>query len=288
MSNRESWIVLNGALYDRFPSNFALHNRAFRLGDGFFETIRIHSGKIHNWKGHFSRLTACCQKLKITIPGVYSSAFLEECIKSLLRKNGITNGGRVRLTCYRDGDGTYRPTSNRLGFLIEAHPLPYNDFKVNDTGLSVGVYRELTKAYSDTSRFKMLGNQVYIQASIWAQEQNFHDALIVNPKQHIIEATSSNLFLIKDKNLFTPSLDDGCIGGIMRMSVINAALNSGMSVFESQLVESDLLDADEIFITNSISGIQWVGGFKSKRYYHKISDKLIEKLNEKEPALSSD
>ncbi|MCA1763493.1 MAG: aminotransferase class IV [Flavobacteriales bacterium] len=288
MSNRESWIILNGALYDRFPSNFALNNRAFRLGDGFFETIRIHSGKVHNWSGHYARLMACCSRLKITVPDVFSSDFLEECIKSLLRKNGISEGGRVRMTCYREGTGTYRPTSNRLGFLIEAHPLPYNRFKINDSGVSVGVYRGMTKEFSDTSRFKMLGNQVYIQASIWAQENNFHDALIVNPRGHIIEATSSNLFLIKDKNLYTPSLEDGCVGGVMRMSLINAALAGGMNVFESELNEANLLEADEIFITNSISGIQWVGAFKNKRYYHKLSDKLIEKLNETEPAFSSD
>ena len=81
--------------------------------------------------------------------------------------------------------------------------------------------------------------------------------------------------------LYTPHLEDGCVGGTMRMQVINSALENEIKVYETSLTPQNLLAADEIFLTNAIKGIQWVGSYRTKRYFHKISDVLIERLNQK-------
>jgi len=72
------------------------------------------------------------------------------------------------------------------------------------------------------------------------------------------------------------------------MTVINTALENKMTVYESSISQQHLLVADEIFLTNAIQGIKWIGSFKNKRYFHDVSKKLLQKINEKETNLKLD
>ena len=106
------------------------------------------------------------------------------------------------------------------------------------------------------------------------------DSLIVNATGKIIEATSSNIFIVSNGVLYTPPLEDGCVGGIMRMMVINTALSNNITVYENSLTPQNLLNADEVFLTNTISGIKWVRGFQQKRYYNETAKSIIGLINE--------
>lgn len=278
-SKSNNWIVFNGSLYQELPHNFYIDNRAFRLGDGFFETIRIIHGRVFMWNAHYARIVACCKAMQIEIPPVFTSDFLLSTMYKLIEKNAITGGGKMRITFFREGSGTYRPQSNRLGFVMEAETYHPSEFMVKDQGLNIEVYTQMKKYPSPLSLFKIMGNHIYIQASVWAAAHNYHDALILNHENHIIEATASNIFVVKNNALYTPPLNSGCVGGVMRMSIINAALRLGVKIYESDLDVNDITYADEVFLTNAIAGISWVGSFRNKRYYHKLSDRLVEKLN---------
>lgn len=286
MSKLIQYYLLNGTVYEELPKKFAAENRAFRLGDGFFETIRIRNGDIPYWDAHYARIKASARALSLEIPDLYSSELMQKSLKNLILKNQIENGGILRILFFREGQGTYMPTSNRIGFLAETKTFRHNDFVMNDSGLSVGIYRELYKRTDKFSRYKVLGNQIYIQAAIWAQKSGFDDALVLNESERIIEGSSSNLFLIKKGELHTPSLDDGCLAGVMRMIIINAALEMSIPVFESEIDENDLLDAEEVFLTNAIKGISWIGSYQSKRYFHSISNKILEHLNQDVPIIN--
>lgn len=277
--NRNSGIVFNGSYYEELSHDFYINNRALRLGDGFFETIRVIHGRVHMWDAHFARAVACCKTLHLEIPSVFTSDFILSSIYKLLEKNEIMAGGKVRIHFFRDGSGTYTPQTNRMAFLIEAHAIHPREFLVKDQGLSVEVYPEMKKIPSRLSPFKILGNHIYIQAAVWAVANGYHDALVLNHQNHIIEATASNVFVVKNGSIFTPPVSSGCVGGVMRMAVINASIKLGISTFESDLDLDDIIYADEVFLTNAIQGISWVGGFRNKRYYHKLSDRLVHKLN---------
>ena len=95
----------------------------------------------------------------------------------------------------------------------------------------------------------------------------------------ILESSSCNFFIISNGVLYTPSLEEGCLAGTMRMQVINLALANGIKVYESPILPQHLLAADEIFLTNAIRGINWVGGYRTKRYQNNISRKLVVLLN---------
>jgi branched-chain amino acid aminotransferase len=280
MSEFSQWFNYNGRLQSAHEADFPGLNRGFRLGDGFFETVRIIGGEPHLWESHYARVVSCCKSLQLILPGHYSSAFFLDAIGNLVKKGGISDGGRLRITFFREGEGSYRPETSKVGFLMEVKHLPATRFQVRDEGLQLGLYTGLTKHQDRLAKYKLLGNHVYIQAAIWAEANNFDDALIVNNYMRLVEATSSNLFLVRSGEIHTTPVSDGCVGGVMRMAVLNAAMQEGIPCFESQMDESDLLLADEIFLTNAVQGISWVRSFREKRYYHKLSDRLILKINE--------
>ena len=117
-------------------------------------------------------------------------------------------------------------------------------------------------------------------AAITAKEKGLGDFLITNDDGGILESTSSNLFVVSNGVLYTPGLEEGCLAGTMRMQIINIALKAGIKVYECNILPQNLLVADEIFLTNAISGVKWVSGYRTKRYFNNISRKLISLLND--------
>ena len=96
-----------------------------------------------------------------------------------------------------------------------------------------------------------------------------------------VASSSSNLFLVSNGVLYTPGLEDGPVGGTMRMNIINLAIEHGIKVYECSLSPQNLLVADEIFLTNAIRGVQWVSSYRTKRYFNNTSKQMVELLNEK-------
>ena len=254
-------------------------NRAFKFGDGVFESIRIINGKAINLKHHVNRLIAGAEMMKIDVPNNYTVANFNTTINELIQLNNIQKGGRIRLSMYRSGEGAYQPTSNKAAYFIEMIPIENNFFSLNEDGLIIDLYQEIKKGLDQFSKFKTINSLVYVQAAIFANKNNFDESLILNGDGNIIESSSSNIFIASNGVLYTPPLEDGCVGGIMRMNVINLALNNGIKVYEYSLKPQNLLIADEVFLTNAIRGIEWVGGFQNKRYYNTLSKRIIELLN---------
>ena len=113
-----------------------------------------------------------------------------------------------------------------------------------------------------------------------AKEQGVDDLLILNDKLGIIESTSSNLFIVSNGVLYTAGIDLGCLGGTMRMQIINLAIKHNIKVYECNISPQNLLAADEVFLTNAIKGIVWVASYRTKEYGNKISKQLVQYLNE--------
>lgn len=255
-------------------------NRGFHYGDGFFETIRVVNGAPCFFSSHFMRILESLRALKMEAPVELDEASLRKEIMRLLEKNEIKQGGRIRLTFTRKGDGFYLPLNSEAEYVIEAYPLENNLFYLNQQGKTVDIYPDMKKQVNELSVYKTLNCQLYIMASLYARSKNLDDSLIQNYKLGIIESTNSNLFIVSNGVLYTPSLDDGCVGGIMRMQIINLALENQVKVYECNLTPQNLLTADEIFMTNAINGVQWVGSYRTKRYFNEMARKMLNMLND--------
>ena len=103
--------------------------------------------------------------------------------------------------------------------------------------------------------------------------------MVLNDNDRIVEAISSNIFLYKNNNLYTPSLDEGCIDGVMRRQILKIAKELKINVFEGMVNGNMLLQADELFLTNAIKGIEWVVAYRGKRYFNKATKEIVEQLN---------
>jgi branched-subunit amino acid aminotransferase/4-amino-4-deoxychorismate lyase len=263
----------------RNQATIQVDDRAHRFGDGFFESIRIANGKAQFLKNHFGRIAASIQVLKMKSDS-FDFDKLEKDIAGLLQRNEIHEGGRMRITFYRKSKGFYLPKEHDLDYFIEVEAIPNNLFELNPNGKTIDIYTEVKKDPNRFANFKTLNAQLYIMASIFADEKNWDDALIQNTKLAIIEATASNLFLVSNGVLYTPSLTDGCVGGTMRMTIINLALQNKLKVYECTINPQNLLTADEVFLTNAIRGVEWVASYRTKPYQNQIAQRFIDLLNQ--------
>jgi branched-subunit amino acid aminotransferase/4-amino-4-deoxychorismate lyase len=257
-------------------------NRAFRYGDGLFESIRLINGRPYNLQSHIDRLFQGASTLSFSLPSHYSMDFFKSEIGKLISSNQIEAGAKIRLHLYRSGGGTYKSEEDAASFLITAEKMENNQFALNTEGLSIDVYADMKKERNILSSLKTSNALLYVMAMNFAKKNNLNEAFILNTNGHIIECSQSNVFLVSNGVLYTPPLSDGCVGGTMRMNLINLAIEKKVTIYESSLTPQNLLAADEIILTNAINGVQWVGAFRTKRYYNKIAKELLKAINEKE------
>jgi branched-chain amino acid aminotransferase len=274
-----NYVYHRGEYVSDNQATIAKDNRAFRFGDGFFETMRVFSGKVLFLENHMARINDTLSVLKIVPPENFSVETLRNQIQGLIKRNKIEQGGRVRVTFYRKSTGFYMPKSDDLGIFIEADSLTNNDFELSHQGKIVDIFPDMRKDLNRLSVFKTLNTQLYVMSALYAREKSLDESLIQNAKLAIIESTSSNLFIVSNGVLYTPSIEDGCIAGTMRMNVINLALEQKIKVYECTINPHNLLTADEFFLTNAAKGIEWVVGYRTKRYYNEMAKRLIASLN---------
>jgi len=273
------YINFNGFLYKEGEKVFTVNNRAFKYGDALFETIRIINGQPCFLEDHFIRLKKGMKVLKMNA-GTISFNQLKDQIIRLINKNRIKEGGRIRLTVFRSSEGFYLPEGDEgRSYLIEASPLKEHIYKLNEKGITVGVYDELKITRNVLAQIKTTNNIPNILAGIYKRENNLDDCIVLNDQDRIAEAISSNIFLYKNNNLYTPSLEEGCIDGIMRSQVLKIAKNLKINVFEGMINGSMLLQADELFLTNAIKGIEWVAAYREKRYFNNSTKEILDQLN---------
>ncbi|MBN4065863.1 aminotransferase class IV [Candidatus Amoebophilus asiaticus] len=268
----------NGYIADSSKAIFSCHNRAFRYGDGLFETIRMINGKIKLLKEHYHRLSKGMHLLKMHIPDQFSISFFDNLIKELLKKNSLTQNARIRVTIYRNEGGLYVPFDNAISYLIEVEPLKSEVCQLNEKGYKIDIFSEAYKPTYPLSNLKTTNCLIYILAGLYKTENDLDDCVIMNSNNHIAEAISSNIFIYQNKLLLTPSLNDGCVEGIMRNQIIQLAKDNDIQISERSLTYHDLANADEVFLTNAIDGIKWVGQFKDKMYKNGLAIFLSNKI----------
>lgn len=249
-------------------------NRSFRYGDGFFETMSVFQGKLVLHDAHFERIKKSAEVLKMGLDAAFYQS-LENAISSLPFANA-----RVRITVFRGGAGFYRPEQSNAGFHLSATSRNENLFVLNPKGLSILSYKEHLKPITTLGALKTNNALLYVLASNYAKENSKDDALIFNDKKRICETSRGNLFVVTEKKLITPPLSEGGIHGVMRNKIMELAEIIGLSVLESKLNEDDLKEADEIWQSNAVHGIQWYVAWEKNRYFSKYALKMVSSLNE--------
>lgn len=254
----------NGVLTHSDDKLFCVSHRITKYGDGFFESIKLFNRKPQLFQLHYDRLIRASKLFHLPMKDKWTQAFFEEHLEWLCLKNGWSNA-RCRIVFYRDSEGFYTPNSDRAGFVIEMTEGD-KSYVLNDIGFKMGAYTQILKASNFTSFFKNLSSINYVLAGIYARDNKFDSVFLFNEFGNISEAFNANVFLINGNDVSTPALSEYCVDGVMRQHIILSLKNLDYNIFETSISEEDLLQAEEVFLTNAIRGIIWVESYKQSIY----------------------
>lgn len=274
-----NFINFNGQIYPANQTVVPVANRGFKYGDGLFESIRMIRGKLMFVDLHIERLKLGMHALGLQPHPAITANSIQHMADELIRRNDFGNNARFRLTVYREGEGLYSPLVNDIGFCLEPEPLKDIEYQGNTRGLILDIYQDVTKPINFLSEFKTCSSLPFVMAGLYRKRNSLDDVFMLNTNGFLCETMSSNIFVFYDQQLYTPSLEEGCVSGIMRRVVMHLAEEMGIPVIEAQINPKILNVADEVFITNAVRGIQWVMGFNNKRYFNEVSKQLLERLN---------
>lgn len=269
----------NGKILPESTTIAGADSRALKYGDGLFETLKLKNGHLILADDHFARLWKGMYILKFEIPRLLTPEQLEAEIIALALKNRLVNC-RVRVTIYRGDGGLYDPVNMLPKYIIQNWALPEQNAKLNVNGLEVCIYKDIRKSYDLLSGLKHNNFLLYIMAALYAKSQKCNDALVLNSNSMLCDSTIANIFLIKNNIIYTPALSEGCIAGVMRKFLISVLPLLGIKIREASLSVDDLLDADEVFLSNSIYNIRWVASFENKKYKNEVILELDRQLRQ--------
>ncbi|MBL0357970.1 MAG: aminotransferase class IV family protein [Chitinophagaceae bacterium] len=266
--------IYNGKYYKEGTAVVGADNRGLRYGDGIFETMKLLNGKLVLEDEHFARLWRGLSTLVFDIPRQWSPEKLAAEIRTLAIKNQQEKAARVRLQVIRGDGGLYDAKNHAPNYIIQTWALPEGNGGWNSNGLVLGIYEDARKSCDMLSNLKHNNYLPYIMAALQAKKEKWNDALLLNSAGRICDSTIANVFIVKNDTVLTPALAEGCVAGIMRNHIIRELKNTAWKPAETTLSIDDLLDADEVFLCNSIYNIRWVHGTSDVVYGNSVTQKI--------------
>lgn len=232
-------------------------DRGLGLGLGLFETLLVSDGEPVFAERHLARLHAACLRLG------WHPEFpcFPDLMRELVQRNDLRRGrARIRLAL-TGGSGPLDDLALGADYRIwmtAARALAPP--ATTSACLSPWIKNER----SPLAGLKCASYAENLLAMDHAARLGFEETVFLNTAGHLCEAAASNLFLVKNGHLFTPSLASGCLPGITRAVVIELAGTLGISCSEADLSEKDLESADELLLTSSIRGLVGVSRFEKR------------------------
>jgi branched-chain amino acid aminotransferase len=254
MSGWAEWVWTDGRLIRGAEATLSVFDRGFLLGDGLFETLRASQGEPVHLAAHLRRLRAGAEVLRIRLP--WSDQTLTAAIRELLTANELSEAA-VRLTLSRGVGppgpsipGTISPT-----IVLAVRPFTGYPGRWYEPGAEAILCRVVKNERSPLCAVKSTSYLEHILARDEAVRRGAEEALLLNTRGRLVEASSANLFLVIDGCLCTPDLASGCLPGVTRAVVLTVAREHGHETREEALLPEALDRAEEAFLTNSLLGV---------------------------------
>jgi len=242
----------------------AFSRRSHLYGDGLFETIRVHRGRLCFWESHYFRLMSSMRILRMDIPASWSPDEMEAELRSYLPD---TSGDyRLRMAVWREGGVGYAPSTARVDFAVHVTPLEEVGYPHPLKTLQVDLFQEHKKSAGLLSTLKASQSTLYVLAAQFALDQGLDDAIILSHENRLLETSRGNLFVLKGAELTTAPLAAGALRGVIREQVLRLAPGLGWTVKEEALSPFALLDADEVWMTNAVDGVSAITQYRKSVY----------------------
>ncbi|MBP3126432.1 aminotransferase class IV [Thalassospira sp. ER-Se-21-Dark] len=250
-------VWMNGSFRDLDEASIPVTDRGFLLGDGFFETMRAHEGKIAWLEAHMGRLDHHAELIEFPLDLLPETEEVAEIVAKLFeqihRKDAV-----VRMTVSRGpGErGLLPPGSPDPTILITAEPFDPLDPNI---GLTLATSQKVRRnPHSVAGSIKSTNYMDNIAAKQEVQRYGAQDALILSADGHVAETTVANLFGIIGEALWTPDEDTGILCGLARDYVLQVAEESEIEVTFEPKAPEELKEFDAVFTANALQGLRVV------------------------------
>ena len=248
MAHAGAVVWLDGGLVEADAARISPFDHGLLVGDGVFETLRVYGGTPFAWRRHHERLVASATGLGLTAP---DHETLRHAADAVLHANGLTEA-RLRITV----TGGPSPLGSERGVdgptvivaASEVRPWPPSEAVVtvpwprNERGATAGLK---TISYAEN-----------VRALAHAHAHGASEAIFLNTRGELCEATGSNLFVVTGGRVSTPPGSAGCLLGVTRALVVELGGTVGIDVVEAMLAPDALATADEAFLTSSTREVQ--------------------------------
>ena len=258
-------------------------DRGLRYGDGCFETMALNGGRIRLWHRHYERLMYGCRRLGIQPD--FDRAVLERELKMLIAD---TEQAIVRLTVTRgnSGKGYAYPEKQQPTRILSLLPGSEHPSKYREEGVAVRLCNTTLGRNPALAGIKHLNRLEQVLArSEWNDE--FAEGLLFDDQGRVIEGTISNVFIVEDEKVYTPSLDSCGVAGVMRAELLERMKHLGIEAYEVEIDRERLLAASECFLSNAVIGIWPVNKIDNKLFQiGKATRRLIAQLEKDQEFLN--
>ncbi len=241
-----TWVYLDGAFLPADEAKLPAADTGRLYGRGLFETFRARRGSVFLLDRHLARLRAGALALEIAPPEDLDQ--LSTIVRELAERCGLENA-RIRLTV------TAGPEGGRPSFLLQARPASDYPEEVYERGIRVVVASTRRNETSPLARIKSVSYLDNLLAREEGRRAGADEALLLNTRGLLAEASTANLFIARDGELATPPVSDGALPGITRGAVLELARDAGIAAREASLTLDDPYQASEAFLTNAIAGV---------------------------------
>lgn len=242
--------IFNNKVIDFTELAFHEMERSFNYGDGLFETIIVESGRIKFLNYHFERLQEGMKVLSL-VGDEISYETLQRNIYNLMDRSGHKENARVKLQVWRQTGGFYIPQTNKANFLLSAKENVEKPKIIITSDIATSIHLN----YSSLSGIKTGNALPYVLAGIEMKARNLDEIIILDNNGYLSECSSSNLFWLKNGEIFTPALSSGCIAGVMRRNILTQAKTAKRMCHEVLEKPAVLLQANQVFCCN-VTGIK--------------------------------
>jgi branched-chain amino acid aminotransferase len=275
MSN--TTIIYNGNFVPSNQPCLDFNDRSFNLGHGIFETILIKEGSIPLGRYHWQRLQSSACRVGIDVP--FNSQEFEFMLLKLIEQNKLTHstaGARLTLSCGYSARGILPAKGTHANFVIHV----FEHIPSTNKPYSALIVSTRKNEHSPTANIKSTSYMENILAKNEAISQGFDEAILLNSASHVADGAITNIFIVKNKKIYTPPVTDGALPGVIRRLLLEE-FSDEFSIMEKSISAAELLDADEVFLTNALMGIQAVTKVNDIEYNHfSLTNSMIIRLRD--------
>ena len=242
-------VYLNGSLIPRSQARISALDYGFLYGFGLFETMRAYEGRVFRLDRHLNRLARSAEVLGLPLP----ATDLRSAVMATIQANQLGDA-RVRIAV-SIGEGGIVPDPSTCDqptvLILAGHYQPYPE-QVYEKGFKAIVSSIRRNSQSPLSRLKSANYLESMLARQEARAAGVDEALCLNEKGLLAEASMSNVFLVTNGTLRTPGPGSGILPGITREAILELASSLAISTLEDDVRRDELYQAQEAFLTNSL------------------------------------